>query len=113
MSEPKFAHQPVRDRVRAAASADTPVIDQGGAGLRAERTLTPEGTSRVSARRVSAVFAREHLWAALLVFAVVLVELWPALVAGRLLSPTTFLYLVVPWRSYAPPDIQHYFNPLL
>ncbi len=59
------------------------------------------------------VLAHEHVRAALIVLAVVLVELWPALVNGRLLSPTSVLYLVAPWNIYAPADVHNYYNPLL
>jgi hypothetical protein len=59
------------------------------------------------------LLAHEHAVAAALLFVVVLIELWPALVEGRLLSPTSLLYGVPPWQGYAPGDISHYLNPLL
>jgi hypothetical protein len=68
---------------------------------------------REPGRHVGVLHAREHLCAALLVFVVVLVELWPALVNGQLLSPTSLLYLFVPWSAYVPLNAPISYNPLL
>jgi hypothetical protein len=59
------------------------------------------------------LLARQHLAAALILFAVVLVELWPALIEGRLLSPTSLLYNVAPWHGYTPKSVSNYYNDLL
>ncbi|HEU4701504.1 MAG TPA: hypothetical protein VFS37_03405, partial [Conexibacter sp.] len=51
--------------------------------------------------------------AALLFGLLVLVYLWPALVQGELLSPTSMLYGSPPWSGLVPDDIGDYVNPLL
>jgi hypothetical protein len=51
--------------------------------------------------------------AGLLLALLVLVYLWPALVRGELLSPTSVLYGVPPWAPFAPDDVGSYLNPLL
>lgn len=51
--------------------------------------------------------------AALLFGLLVLVYLWPALVEGELLSPTSVLYGMTPWRPFIPADIGGYLNSLL
>jgi hypothetical protein len=57
--------------------------------------------------------AHEHLVAASLFALLVLVYLWPALVQGHLLAPTSVLYRYAPWRGTAPSGVGHYLNPLL
>jgi hypothetical protein len=57
--------------------------------------------------------SRAHLWAALLLGLLVFAYLWPVLVGGRILSPIADLYGSVPWRSYAPADVQRYQNTAL
>jgi hypothetical protein len=69
--------------------------------------------TNLARRGAGPALAREHVRAAVIVFAVVLAELWPALVGGRLLAPTTYLYLGAPWGHYTPADLRDYFNPLL
>jgi hypothetical protein len=59
------------------------------------------------------LFARPSLSAALLFGLFVLVYLWPALVQGELLSPTSFLYTGTPWTPFTPDDIGDYANTLL
>jgi len=54
-----------------------------------------------------------NLSAALLFGLLVLVYLWPALVQGELLSPTSFLYGATPWRPFLPDDVGSYANALL
>jgi hypothetical protein len=56
---------------------------------------------------------RPGLSAALLFGLLVLVYLWPALVQGELLSPTSFLYGSTPWTPFFPDDIDGYLNTLL
>ena len=51
--------------------------------------------------------------AALLFGLLVLVYLWPALVQGELLSPTSMLYGSTPWTGFVPDDVGRYLNPLL
>jgi hypothetical protein len=54
-----------------------------------------------------------NLSAGLLLGLLVLVYLWPALVQGELLSPTSFMYGETPWRPYLPSDLGGYLNTLL
>jgi hypothetical protein len=56
---------------------------------------------------------REHIWALLLIMLVALVYLWPVLVAGKVLSPNSVLFLFAPWHYVAPADFQHTWNPVL
>jgi len=54
--------------------------------------------------------AHEHRSAALLLGLLVLAYLWPALVAGRVLSPTALLYLEPPWNAVRPAGAAHWIN---
>jgi hypothetical protein len=56
---------------------------------------------------------REHVWALLLIMFVALVYLWPVLVAGKVLSPNSVLFLFEPWHYVAPANFQHVWNPVL
>jgi Bacterial membrane protein YfhO len=57
--------------------------------------------------------SREHLWALALIMFVALVYLWPVLIAGKVLSPNSVLFLFAPWRYVAPADFEHTWNPVL
>jgi hypothetical protein len=57
--------------------------------------------------------AHPDMAAALLLGMLVLAYLWPALVRGELLSPTSLLYGWTPWAPFIPDDIGDYLNPLL
>jgi hypothetical protein len=59
------------------------------------------------------LFAHPSLSAGLLFGLLVLVYLWPALVKGELLSPTSFLYGATPWTPFIPDDVGGYLNSLL
>jgi hypothetical protein len=62
-------------------------------------------------RRIArALVAHEHRSAALLLGLLVLAYLWPALIQGRLLSPTALLYAEAPWQSSAPAGIARWIN---
>jgi hypothetical protein len=56
---------------------------------------------------------REHLLAACLLGLGVLVFMWPALIEGRLFASNGALYLLAPWREYAPANLEAISNPLL
>lgn len=56
---------------------------------------------------------REHMGAAMLMMLVALVYLWPALIAGKVLSPNSVLFLFAPWQSTAPAGFEHTWNPVL
>jgi Bacterial membrane protein YfhO len=55
-----------------------------------------------ASRIVSIARAHEHRSAAALLGLLVLAYLWPALVGGRVLSPTALLYLEPPWAAVRP-----------
>jgi hypothetical protein len=71
------------------------------------------GDRGIRRRRLPERLEHPHVWAALLLGLLVLVYLWPALVGGRVLSPTADLYAVVPWQAYAPPGVQRFQNLVL
>jgi hypothetical protein len=56
---------------------------------------------------------REHACAALLAMLFALAYLWPALLAGKVLSPNSALFLFAPWRHFAPSGFEQTWNPLL
>ena len=56
---------------------------------------------------------RHLLLATILMMVLALIYLWPALVAGKVLSPNSVLFLFAPWNSVAPLDFQHTWNPVL
>jgi Bacterial membrane protein YfhO len=59
--------------------------------------------------------ARAHpdLTAALCFAGLVVVYLFPVLIGTKILSPNGLLYAFTPWTASHPPDILHWFNPLL
>jgi hypothetical protein len=57
--------------------------------------------------------ARADRVAAGLLALVVLAYLWPALVGGKILSPSAILYGFPPWQDLAPRDLGSYLNQLL
>jgi len=59
---------------------------------------------------VRAFRAHEHRSAALLLGLLVLAYLWPALVEGRLLSPTALVYAQAPWNAIAPTSVGRWMN---
>ncbi len=85
----------------------------------ADAVRTPAGTRRAwgparalaAARRWTA--AHEHVTAAIGCALFVLAYLWPVLIGGKTLSPTTVLYQFAPWTSTVPPDVAQYSNMLL
>src|SRR5436305_11792168 len=101
MARGSQATQPARPRGRRAP--------RGGGGAR--------GGALARWMRASAparyLVAHPSVSAALLLGLLVLVYLWPALVRGELLSPTSILYAVPPWAPFAPDDVGRYLNPLL
>lgn len=95
-------------------------------GSQATRRARPRGRSTSVSNRDGALahtlrssaparyLAAHPTSAAALLFALfVLVYLWPALVRGELLSPTSLLYGGVPWTPFAPSDVGGYSNALL
>jgi len=66
-----------------------------------------------SSAPVRYLVAHPSLSAALLFGLFVLVYLWPALVQGELLSPTSFLYGTTPFLPFIPDDVGTYLNALL
>jgi len=59
---------------------------------------------------VRAFRAHEHRSAALLLGLLVLVYLWPALLAGHVLSPTALVYLQPPFHALAPAGVERWLN---
>jgi hypothetical protein len=53
------------------------------------------------------------LFAAVTMMLLALIYLWPALLAGRILSPNSVLFLFAPWHSVAPGGFEHTWNPVL
>ncbi len=69
------------------------------------------GASRLHA--LEALRAREY-WVVAGFFAlIVLIYLWPALIQGHPLLAASSLYVQPPWSSFVPPDLTHYYNPML
>jgi hypothetical protein len=56
---------------------------------------------------------RDLILAAIIMMALALIYLWPALVAGKVLSPNSVLFLFAPWHSAAPTGFEHTWNPVL
>jgi Bacterial membrane protein YfhO len=100
MARGSQATPPVRPRGRS-AGGDGPA--RGGALAQGLRSSTP---SRF-------LLAHPHVAAGLAFALLVLVYLWPALVAGELLSPIAALYEFPPWNALAPADVASYSNHLL
>lgn len=73
---------------------------------------SPRAMRAVAARTLRFFGARPNALAALALGLVVLIYLWPALIGGQILSPTSSLYLYVPWQNLSR-DVSGYFNPLL
>jgi hypothetical protein len=76
------------------------------ASARGRRRAAPSGAG--IARSLA---AHEHRSAALLLALVVLAYLWPALIAGRVLTPTALLYLEPLWQGVAPSEVHRWINP--
>jgi hypothetical protein len=85
-----------------------------GSRAAAARASATGGAAQASALRGSplarAPSAREHASAALLLGLLALVYVWPALVQGRLLSPTALLYTTSPWQHLAPHGVERWIN---
>jgi hypothetical protein len=101
MARGSQATRPARPRGRPAPGGDRDA--RGGALAQRLRSSAP---SRY-------LVAHPSLAAALLFGLFVLVYLWPALVQGELLSPTSLLYGRTPWTPFVPGDIHNYLNGLL
>jgi hypothetical protein len=83
------------------------VVDRSHVGDRA--AAEARGILRV----VRALRAHQHRTAAGLFALFVLAYLWPALVGGKVLAPTTVLYLYVPFKAAAPGNLERLVNPEL
>src|SRR6185312_11847713 len=74
-------------------------------GSRAAAVKMPSGDRDSAPARLGSIVrafrAHEHRSAALLLGLLVLAYLWPALVEGRLLSPTALVYAQAPWNAIA------------
>jgi hypothetical protein len=70
---------------------------------------------RIAPTRSQAVpDGRRHLLlATMIMMALALIYLWPALLAGKVLSPNSVLFLFAPWHSAAPLGFEHTWNPVL
>jgi Bacterial membrane protein YfhO len=101
MARGSQATRPARPRGRA-----VPGGSRGARGGGLAQRLRTSAPSRY-------LFAHPSLSAALLFGLFVLVYLWPALVEGELLSPTSFLYGSSPWIPFLPDDVGKYLNSLL
>jgi hypothetical protein len=67
------------------------------------------GTLRI----VRALRTHEHRTAAGLLALFVLAYLWPVLIGGKVLAPTTVLYLYAPFKAAAPAHLERIVNPEL
>src|SRR3954454_24796860 len=101
MARGSQATRPARPRGRQA-----PGGDRGARGGALAQRLRSSAPSRY-------LVAHPGLSAALLLGLLVLVYLWPALVQGELLSPTSVLYGSTPWTPFIPGDVGNYLNSLL
>lgn len=63
--------------------------------------------------RIVSTRRRERIGALALMMLFALVYLWPALIEGKVLSPSSVLFAFAPWRYLAPANLQHTWNPLL
>jgi hypothetical protein len=63
--------------------------------------------------RLRAIAHSEHAWAFTLLALLLLLYLWRAVIEGQMLSAVSSLYGLAPWSSVAPPDLSHFYNPLL
>ncbi|MGN6189917.1 MAG: hypothetical protein ACTHOE_13570 [Conexibacter sp.] len=61
-------------------------------------------------RIVERLSAHQHRTAAGLFALLVLVLLWPVLVGGGMLAPTSVLFTMPPWAALAPSDLAHFYN---
>ncbi len=61
-------------------------------------------------RVVRTLSTHQHRTAAALFALLVLAYLWPVLVGGGMLAPTSVLFTMPPWRGLAPHDVLHYYN---
>ncbi len=61
-------------------------------------------------RVVRTLSAHQHRTAAALFALLVLAYLWPVLVGGGMLAPTSVLFTLPPWQGLAPHDLAHYYN---
>lgn len=91
--------------------------DRARSGERAAVVSPPVRSDRAwgskTTRVARALAMHQHRCAAALFALLVLVYLWPALIGGELLAPTSLLYLYDPWRSAVPPDLVSFLNPVL
>ncbi|MFL5818521.1 MAG: hypothetical protein ACJ76L_13090 [Conexibacter sp.] len=101
MARGSQATRPARPRGRPAPGGDRDA--RGGALAQRLRSSAP----------LRYLVAHPSLSAALLLGLLVLVYLWPALVQGELLSPTSFLYGTTPYTPFIPDDVGSYLNTLL
>jgi Bacterial membrane protein YfhO len=101
MARGSQATRPARPRGRHAPGGDRGA--RGGALAQRMRSSAPS-------RHLS---AHPSVAAGLLLGVLVLVYLWPALVQGELLSPTSILYGMTPWTPFVPDDVGGYLNSLL
>ncbi len=65
------------------------------------------------ASRARPLSERPTLAAGLLLGLFVLLYLWPVLLAGKVLSPTSALYAFTPWAAFRPGDVFDYYNPII
>src|SRR5215218_1436301 len=83
-------------------------------GRRATAASATRGGARLRAlshsRVARALIAHQHRTAAGLFALLVLAYLWPALIGGRVLGPTTLLQFLVPWAANTPPDAINWTN---
>src|SRR5215213_9072184 len=101
MARGSQATRPARPRGRPAPGGDRDA--RGGALAHRLRSSAP----------LRYLVAHPSLSAALLLGLFVLVYLWPALVQGELLSPTSFLYGTTPYTPFIPDDMAQWSNGLL
>jgi hypothetical protein len=93
------------------------MTDRARRGTRAAVDRAARQSDRLSLPRslrvARTLAAHPHRSAAAALALLVVVELWPALVGGRMLSPIAVLYAFPPWQAGAPPHIGRLINPAL